>query len=283
MGLLLGAQDVQAVPFVVNDSDFTGSQYTFSYFSTQNQSNNGNQAPVVGDPWLTNTGWTRFSIGGFTFWQNPPAGLGILFSGPSQAGTVGFDFSAVTGSIQKVELLTSNVLFQIPPSLNPGNIALRAEGDMVTGDVATPAAFGTGTFSNIYTLTGGGVAGGTNDLALGNGGDGNDGPGGVDDFNTRVLHDITSLLSPAWLAAPSLLELRFGFQQNPTGLDIFSDSAQVFRSLSTTTGTVSDNDLGMRLVVTLQSTSPAIPEPGTLALFTVGLAGLAFARRRRAA
>ncbi len=39
---------------------------------------------------------------------------------------------------------------------------------------------------------------------------------------------------------------------------------------------------GAEIVLTLQTAHAAVPEPGTLALFGVGLAGIAWARRRRA-
>ncbi len=262
----VGADQASSAPFSVTNGDFVGNSYTFSYFTRLNQSFNGANAPVIGDPWLTNSGWVRSGVASTNYWQLPPAGLGRLYGGSGVSGTVGWDFSGITGAIAKVELLSANILFQIPQG--PGGIGDRAIGDKVTGDVATPASFGTGAYTNMYTLTGdGGIL--PNQNVLGN--------GGGSDPNTRTLMDITSLLSPVWLNNPNLLELRFGFQQNPSGLDIFSDSAQVFRSLDT--GGV-DDELGMRLVVTMSNTA-VVPLPAALPLFMGGLGLLGFLNLRR--
>ena len=147
----VGADQVSAAPFTVTNGDFVGNSYTYSYYTRQNQSFNGTNAPVTGDPWLTNSGWVRSGILSTNYWQLPPAGLGRLYGGTGVSGTVGWDFSGVTGTIAKVELHSSNVLFQVPQG--PGGIGDRAIGDKVTGDVATPTTFGTGSYTNIYTLT----------------------------------------------------------------------------------------------------------------------------------
>ncbi len=263
--LFVGADRATAAPFTVTDAEFVGNQYTFSYNTFNRQVTNGTQATVAGDPWTSTNNLAYFNIGGYAMWTLTPPGLGVLFNGGTASGTVGWDFSGITGQIAKVELMTSNVMFQIP-----GAIQTRSFGDVITADVATPATFGTGPDANIYTLTGGSPPpSGTNtNWALGN--------GEVGDINTRLLMDITSLLNPIWLNNPDLLELRFGFQDN--NLAMFTDSAQFFRTLSTS------NPLGMQLVVTAQDPS-VVPLPAAFPLFAggLGLLGLLGWRRKRMA
>jgi hypothetical protein len=187
--------------FVVDDRDFVDGVYEFHYFA-QGDKLSVNGLEIVNPALtLTNTGWRR---DGFDYtrpdqstrvqyWQaNGPS------APPSGEMTMGWDFRRVSHPIGKVELVTGNMLFQFDP------FALHAFKDRVFGEVSTPAAFGAGPYTNIYTLVGNGDA---SIGAIGAMGQTGSAPG--------PIFEITSLLSPAWLEDPGLLELRFGYKQHP--------------------------------------------------------------------
>ena len=183
-----------AGPYTVVDSSFSAGVYDFVYTTATNTADNGGVA-VVGDPWLVNSGWVR-DFRGVWFWKLPPVGVYFTprYEGAGVSGTVGFDFSAVSGALEKVEVDPAHILFTYFGGITPPGTA----GDMIVGEVSTPVSFGAGPYIEVYSHTG--PFGGS--------------PSAVSQSN--VLLDITPYLSPAWLANPGLLELRFSYvQQTP--------------------------------------------------------------------
>lgn len=245
------ARAAAAAPFVVDDADFSAGVYELRYDTGANALVlNGAAFPLgpapLDDLFLTNASnaaspaWqTGGSDPGFAYLQAPSA------LGTQAAATMGFDLSAVTGAIARVELVTSQYLFQFPPWND------EALGDSIFADVATPAAFGAGSYTNVYTFTSDNPTG-TGPQSIGSG----------------ALLDVTSLLPGAWLASPDLLELRFGYALANT--DIPDKHLQLFRDDLSPAAP----DDGFLLRVTL------VPEPGTAALVAFG-ALLLVARRRR--
>lgn len=258
--LAAGATPAAAVSFVVGDGDFVGGVYDFHYYNeggSRTVINGVNQG--LSDPTLTNAGWVCCRDDGPRFWhaQGAPFGFAALTSG---ALTMGWDFSAVTGQIEKVEINPRHFLFQ----QNPWNE--EAVGDRIAGFVSTPAAFGAGTYQQIYNYVG--TAG--TQAAVGAG----------------TLTDYASALASSWLADPGLLELRFTYEQTPgtnPGSTVYTESnftipaghLQLFRD---NTGT---GDSGFVFRVTLRQEAAAIPAPAALPLFACALAGLAILRRAR--
>jgi hypothetical protein len=213
-----------AISFTVTDSDFVDGVYDFHYYTFPNTAAqavakrtviNGIDQ-VISDPTLTNFGWEfgdpyTPSIG---FW----AAAGP-FGATNTAGeiTMGWDFAAITGQIEKVELRTRNFLFQFPPWTG------HAVGDEIAGFVATPNSFGTGAFTQLYSFVGNNT---------------------IDTIGSALVEDITTSLPSAWLMNPVLLELKFTYSQTPTPT-IPGRHIQIFRD---NTGT---DDDGFVLRVTL--------------------------------
>jgi hypothetical protein len=237
LAVSLAAQHALAGPFSVTNANIVGGVYDFHYYSIGDKAViNGVTTPAPALT-LTNTGWDKFgSDPGVSYWQASGA-----FSATQLAGalTMGWDFSAVTSPIAKIELKTRNFLFQFSP------FTAHALGDSIFADLATPAAFGAGTYTNLYTFTGDGTT-----TTIGSG----------------SVFEITPLLSSGWLANPNLLELKFGYQQHAIDAahpNIPGKHLQVFRD---NTGTGDD---GFVLRATL------VPEPHNLSLLAIG--GLAIA------
>ena len=160
---------------------------------------------------------------------------------------MGWDFTGVTKLIAKVELGTKHVIFQFAPW------TAHAFEDKIFGDVATPASFGAGPYTNMYTYTG-------------------DGVGVPTALAYQEFLEITSFITPAWLNEPGLLELRFSYEQYPidaTHPSIPAVHLQVFRD-DTGTGNVN----GFTLRVTLAQEPASVPSLSewTLALTAVLLA-----------
>lgn len=244
-------QSAAAAPFVVGDADFVSGVYELRYYTGANQLVvNGTASPLDATP-LDDLFLTNASNTASPAWQSGGSDPGFAYlqapagHGTQAAATMGFDLSAVTGQIARVELLTDQHLFQFTPWND------EAQGDSIFTDVATPASFGAGAYTNVYTLTSDNPTG-TGPQSIGSG---------------SVL-DITSLLPGAWLVSPALLELRFGYALANT--DIPDKHLQLFRD-----GLASfPTDDGFLLRITL------VPEPGTAALVGFGTL-LLLARRPR--
>jgi len=195
-------------PFTVRNSDFPNGVYDFHYYTFPNTAPvatakrtiiNGVDQQVT-DPTMTNSGWEfgdpfTPAIG---FWAATGPFAATQTSG---ALTMGWDFSAVTRPIKKVELKTRHILFLFEPWIT------AAVGDQIGGYVATPQTFGSGTFTQIYSYT------------------------GVDKVvSSETILDITSLLPAEWLQDPRLLELKFTYAQTPNPtipgrhIEIFRDN-----------------------------------------------------------
>jgi hypothetical protein len=164
----------------------------------------------------------------------------------SAAATMGWNFSQLTGRIAKVEVLTFQGIMQF------GEWKDEALGDRVFADVATPTNFGAGPYTNIYSYTS----------------DNADGTKPVSYFSTNV-QDITGLLATNWLQDPQKLELKFGYELVNT--DIPSRHLQLFRDSST--AGLPDNSFMLRVTM--------VPEPGSIVMLALGLAGMLAVRVRR--
>ncbi len=248
VAVALVAQTAAAVPFVVTDADFASGVYELRYLTGSNRlQQNGTfstlDATPLDDLFLTNTSntvspaWEYFGADpGVTYLKAPGS------FGTSAAATMGWDLSGVTGQIASVELISNHNIFQFFPH------NLTAQGDSIFGDVATPAAFGGGPYTNMYTHTS------NNPMGL-----------GPDFLGTNGVVDITSLLPGGWLSNPNLLELRFGYQLVDS--DIPNIHLQLFRD-----GTFTGDDSFM-LRITL------VPEPGLASLLACGALLVAYRRR----
>jgi hypothetical protein len=254
-GVLLAATTyAQAVSFTVSDADFVGGVYDFHFYNDLNNTatsatviNGVNQS--VSNPTLTNSNWTccdqdANSSGVVRYWKSTSALAGAL--------TMGWDLSGVTGVIQSIELKTSHNVGQF------GQWIGTADGDTIYGQIATPASYGTGTYTDLYRYT---VPSGSGAVTL--------------DSNNLFSPDITSFLAASWLNNPDLLELKLGYDKANT--DIPTRHIQVFRD---NTGSGDD---GFYLRITLAPSE--VPVPAALPLFASGLGvmGLLGWRRRRKA
>ena len=238
--LAVSTHGVEALtmPVMVGDGDFSDDVYEFRYYPKTATDHNVT---------LTNAGWTGpFTSGSTSYWQS----MDLPLAGDL---TMGWDFTGVTRPIAKVELGTKHAIFQFTPWI------AHAFEDKIFGDVSTPASFGAGPYTNIYTHTG-------------------DGIGAITALAYQEFSEITSLISPGWLNDPGLLELRFAYEQHPidgTHPDIPAVHLQVFRD-STGTGNVD----GFTFRVTLEQEPASVPGAtwwGLIGL-ALALAGLAYAR-----
>ncbi len=259
-----------AAPFVVSDSDFVGGVYELRYSTWSNTLTlNGTATALDGTPlndlFLSNSGNTAYDA-----WQYYGTDANVKYLqatgrangfgvGPnstyntSASANMGFDFSAVTGQVAQIELVASSHIGQF------AQWGSEAFGDQLYGQIAAPmGSFGTGSFTDLYRFTGDNPDYGPN-------------PGG---YGIGGL-DITSFLDTAWLADPSLLELKFGYELQNT--DIPGRHLQLFRDH---VGSAED---GFMLRVTLAPPQDphAVSEPATLLLVAAGLVGLAGAGARR--
>ncbi len=227
--LLLGARPVLAGAFFVTDVNTPGGVYELRYYVGSNRLFENGISTVLGPTpltqlLLTNSGssggaaWETVTSQGFHFLQ-APAGFGT-----SAAATLGWDLSGVTGGVAKVELLSDHHLFQFFPH------NLKSLGDSIFADVATPSSFGAGPYTNLYTHV-----------------SDNASRTGPDFVATVGTIDITACLPATWLAAPDLLELRFGYELLDT--DIPNIHLQLFRE----GGSTFPADDGFMLRITLDS------------------------------
>ncbi len=226
-----------AVSFVVKDKDFVAGVYEFHYYTFPNTApaaaakrtviNGKDQG--ISDPSLTNSGWE------FGDPYSPNIGFWAATGSPGGATktsgtlTMGWDFSALTGRIAKVEVKTRHYLFQFDPWTE------HATGDEIAGFVSTPTSFGTGSFSRLYSYVG------TGDKA-------------VAVVGTGSIQDITPFLSSSWLRTPRLLELMFTYSQTPDP----TIPARHFNLFRDNAGTGDD---GFLLRVTLVPVGISIDEP----------------------
>ncbi len=191
---LLSGQRASAAPFVLTDSDFVSGVYEISYGPVGDSifKNNVKIAGNFASLFVTNDAWVLDRLA----WS----GGGAFLSAPSNhptfgVGTLGWDLSAVSGQIVRVELVELNHwLYQFSPWND------EALGDSIFGDVATPSAFGGGPYTNLYTLTSNNPTG-----------------TGPSEIGVSGL-DLTPFLGSAWLANPGLLELRFGYSLLDTNI-----------------------------------------------------------------
>ena len=234
------------MPVVVGDSDFAGNMYEFRYYPKTATDHNIT---------LTNTGWTGpFTSGSVVYWQSTGLLAGEL--------TMGWDFTGVTKPIAKVELGTRHVLFQFPPW------TAHAFEDKIFGDVATPATFGAGPYTNMYTRTGDGVAA-TVVMAY------------------EEFSEITPFITPGWLNDPGLLELRFAYEQYPIDATHPNIPAVHFQLFRDNTGTGNVDGFSLRVTLAQEPTSvPSLSEwaltmtaVGLFALITLRVAGTRRATR----
>ncbi|MCA1789626.1 MAG: hypothetical protein LC667_07155, partial [Thioalkalivibrio sp.] len=152
MALLVVSSVSAGGPFIVRDSDFEGGVYEFHYYTFPNTAAdavakrtviNGIDQGIM-DPTLTNSGWEFGDpySGAVGFWaaSGPHAAVH-----PSGALTMGWDFSAVRGRIAMIEVRPRHLLFQFDQHIQV------AVGDEIAGFVATPPAFGSGSFTPLYS------------------------------------------------------------------------------------------------------------------------------------
>ena len=242
-GVLLASSIAPAASFVVADGDFVGGVYDFHYYNlsgSQTIINGVNQG--IADPTLTNSGWICCGAdSGVRYWQSNGQNDGAL--------TMGWDFSAVTGNIASVEVLTRHYIFQFAP------YGAGAAGDQIYGAVATPASYGASAYTDIYRYV-------SNNP--------NNDPNAPGAIGSGSLLDITFFIDGGWLLNPALLELQLGYDRTPSSTNP-ARHLQVFRDNSGT------GDDGFVLRVTLAP----VPVPATVWLLGSGLLGLIGLRRKR--
>ncbi|MEZ6128302.1 MAG: PEP-CTERM sorting domain-containing protein [Planctomycetaceae bacterium] len=235
--------------FTVSDANFSGGVYDFRYFSHTNKAYVNGVEVAFGSLVMTNTGFTGPTTeGGGTYWY-----ANGYFNAAQVAGdvTLGWDLSAVTSKLDKVELLTNAALFQFSP-WTP-----HAFEDKLFGEIATPNAFGTGAYTRYFEYEG------NNDTAT--------------TTNYTLLEDVTTNLSTTWLDDPNLFELRLGYQQHTIDAahpNIPGKHLQIFRN------NIAAANPSFQFRLTAASTA-AVPEPSSaIALTVIGVATLARKRRR---
>ena len=234
--------------FTISDADFSGGVYDFTYFSHTNKAYVNGTEVAFCSLVMTNTGFTGPTTeGGGTYWH-----ANGYFTSTQLAGdvTLGWDLSAVTSKIEKVELLTNAALFQFSP-WTP-----HAFEDKLFGEIATPNAFGTGAYTRYFEY------------------EGNNGTATT--TNYTLLEDVTTNLSTTWLDDPDLFELRLGYQQHTIDAahpNIPGKHLQIFRN------NIAAANPSFQFRLTAASTAAAVPEPSSVIALT--LAGLAMMVRKR--
>lgn len=225
----------EAGSFNVADSDFVNDVYEFHYYTFPNTAPNALAKRTVingvdqsiSDPTLAKSGWEFGDL--FTpnigFWAATGA-----FSATNTYGeiTMGWDFSTITGQIEKVELKTRNFLFQFSPWTT------HAVGDEIAGFVATPNSFGTGNFTQLYSFVGNNTTG---------------------TIGSALIEDITSSFSDSWLMNPGLLELKFTYSQIPSPT-IPGRHIQIFRD---NTG-IGDDGFLLRVTLVQDADGDGVPD-----------------------
>jgi hypothetical protein len=248
LGMTGGANSAS---FVVTNADFVGGVYDFQFKADQTNRTFVNGVDKgIANPALTNSGWVCCRDDGPRFWH-AQGGSGDFAQLTSGALTMGWDFSAVTGKILKVELKPQHFLFQFDP-WNP-----NAAGDQIAGFVSTPGSFGAGPYTQLYSYTG--TLGNTTTVGAG------------------TLVDYAGVIGNTWLNDPSLVEFKFTYAQTPNPT-IPAAHLELFRSYEPTP------EFNFIFRVTLEDNA-AVPLPGALPLFAGGLGvlGLLGWRRRRRA
>jgi len=264
--LLSAVGTAHAGPFVVTDADFVSDVYQLRYYTRTNQLVKNGVAMTLDstpldDLFLTNKGntgrpaWEYYGYDGETRYLQAPGAYGGFGGGTnstwntSAAATMGWDFSAVSRSVATVEILPRHILGQFDQWVTVGI------GDNIYGEVATPASFGAGPYTTLYSHTGGTVA---------------------YTYDARLLN-VTSSLSSSWLTDPGLLELKFGYELVNT--DIPGRHIELFRD-----DYISQSPIdGFMVRVTLAEGQAVVPEPASLSLLALAGLGLLARRRRRRA
>jgi hypothetical protein len=231
-------------------TSLSSSAFISQYFM-QNTGDPGSSAWMPGDSF--NPGGTRpYLMASNSF--NGFYGGAVSVHNTSAFGTMGWDFSGVSGQVQKVELISRNAIFQFAQWID------EAYGDKIYGSVATPTSFGNGAFTEVYSHTGNATNTSFPSALI-----------------TEGVIDLTPSLSANWLNDPKLLEVKFGYDL--VDRDIPGRHIQLFRD---DTGTYGDPQSFMLRVTLASSTSGTVPEPASMAIFVfLGLTACGCRHRRR--
>ena len=234
----------QCDTFVVKDGDFADGVYEFRYYSkSQTTTVNGVQNSAY-SLFLTNDGWDPPPSASKSFWH---AKGGFYDAQVAGSCTMGWDLRGVTRTIARVEMMADAHLAQFDPFRDD------AWCDRLYGRIALPdATFGANTYMSVFEFVG------DND------------PGRNTVENAGFVDDITDVIgriAPGWMADPTLLELKFGYQQHPIDAShpsIPREHLQIFRD---NTGAGDDSFL---LRITLEANPSALVNISTRGTVGIG-------------
>ena len=235
---------VNADVFNLSDADFDNGVLEFRYYSFDDKVYLNGFEVGYSSLVMTSDGVTGpVAEGAGKYWEATGHFNAVQLEGDL---TMGWDLSAITKRLAKVELLTNAAIFQFNPW------APHAFEDKIFGEIATPTTFGSGGYQRYFEYEG-------------------DNNGAIGAYsNVGLIQDVTGLLSSSWLSDPDLFELRLGYAQH--GIDaahpnIPGKHIQFFR------GGAGGGNQSFLLRLT------AIPEPSSFAVLAIGI--LFGVRRRR--